>query len=73
VRQQLAKDTVPTLVIHSLLDRRIPVATGRDIAAAIPHAEFLGLESDGHLLLGREQASQTFVDAVRQFLAGPWR
>jgi pimeloyl-ACP methyl ester carboxylesterase/DNA-binding SARP family transcriptional activator len=73
VRQQLAKVTVPTLVIHSLLDRRIPVATGRDIAAAIPHAEFLGLESDGHLLLGREQASQTFVDAVRQFLAGPWR
>jgi pimeloyl-ACP methyl ester carboxylesterase/DNA-binding SARP family transcriptional activator len=73
VRHQLAKVTVPTLVIHSLLDRRIPVGTGRDIAAAIPHAEFLGLESDGHLLLGREQASQVFVEAVRQFLIGPRR
>jgi pimeloyl-ACP methyl ester carboxylesterase/DNA-binding SARP family transcriptional activator len=73
VRHQLANVTVPTLVIHSLRDRRIPVATGRDIAAAIPHAQFLGLESDGHLLLGREPASQVFVDAVRQFLAGPER
>jgi pimeloyl-ACP methyl ester carboxylesterase/DNA-binding SARP family transcriptional activator len=73
VRHQLAKVTVPTLVIHSLRDRRIPVGTGRDIAAAIPHAEFLGLESDGHLLLGREQASQVFVEAVRQFLMGPRR
>jgi pimeloyl-ACP methyl ester carboxylesterase/DNA-binding SARP family transcriptional activator len=69
VRHQLAKVTVPTLVIHSLGDRRMPVSIGRDIAAAIPNAQFLGLESDGHLLLGREPASQVFVDAVRKFLA----
>jgi pimeloyl-ACP methyl ester carboxylesterase/DNA-binding SARP family transcriptional activator len=68
VRDRLAQVSVPTLVIHSLGDRRIPVTTGRDIAAAIPNAEFLGLESDGHLLLGREPASQTFVDAVRNFV-----
>jgi pimeloyl-ACP methyl ester carboxylesterase/DNA-binding SARP family transcriptional activator len=73
VRHQLAKVTAPTLVIHSLLDRRMPVSIGRDIAAAIPNATFLGLESDGHLLLGREPASQVFVDAVRQFLSGPPR
>lgn len=69
VRHQLEKVGVPTLVIHSLGDRRIPVKTGRDIAASIPNAEFLGLESDGHLLLGRERASQMFVDAVREFIA----
>ena len=73
VRHRLAKVTVPTLVIHSLRDRRIPVSTGRDLAAAIPHAEFLGLDSDGHLLLGREHASQEFVNAVRQFLNRPRR
>lgn len=73
VRSCLAQVTVPTLVIHSLGDRRIPIATGRDIAASIPNAEFLGLESDGHLLLGREPASQVFVDAVRRFLAQPRR
>lgn len=71
VRHRLAQVTVPTLVIHSLGDRRMPVAIGRDIAAAIPNAEFLGLESDGHLLLGREPASPVFVDAVRRFLAEP--
>ncbi len=69
VRDRLAEVSVPTLVIHSLGDRRIPVTVGRDIAAAIPNAEFLGLESDGHLLLGREPASQIFVDAVSEFIA----
>jgi pimeloyl-ACP methyl ester carboxylesterase/DNA-binding SARP family transcriptional activator len=73
VRDRLAQVGVPTLVIHSLGDRRMPVAIGRDIAASIPNAEFLGLESDGHLLLGREPASQAFVEAVRRFLAEPRR
>ncbi len=68
VRDRLAKVSVPTLVIHSLGDRRIPITIGRDIAAAIPNAEFCGLESDGHLLLGREPASKAFVDAVREFI-----
>lgn len=68
VREQLAKVEVPTLVIHSLRDLRIPVATGRDIAATIPNAQFVGLESDGHLLLGREPASQIFVESVRDFI-----
>jgi len=69
VRDRLTEVSVPTLVIHSLGDRRIPVKTGRDIAAVIPNAEFVGLESDGHLLLGREPASQAFVEAVRNFIA----
>ncbi|MFG1497930.1 alpha/beta fold hydrolase [Saccharospirillum sp. HFRX-1] len=69
VREQLAQVQVPTLVIHSLGDQRIPVSVGRDIAAAIPGAEFVGLESDGHLLLGRETASRAFVEAVRSFIA----
>lgn len=68
VRELLPQITVPTLVIHALGDRRIPVDVGRDLAAAIPGAEFLGLESDGHLLLGRETASRQFVDAVRSFI-----
>ncbi len=69
VRHQLAKVKVPTLVIHSLGDQRIPVEVGRDIASQIPDAEFLGLESNGHLLLARESASSVFVQAVRDFIA----
>lgn len=68
VREQLAKVSVPTLVIHSLGDLRIPVKTGRDIAATIPNAQFVGLESDGHLLLGREPASSVFIETVRDFI-----
>lgn len=69
VADRLSQVTVPTLVIHSMGDLRIPVQTGRDIAATIPGAEFVGLKSDGHLLLGREPASETFVKAVRDFIA----
>ncbi|MFK8017660.1 MAG: alpha/beta fold hydrolase [Gammaproteobacteria bacterium] len=69
VRDRLSEVKVPTLVLHSRGDRRIPFDVGRDIAARIPNAQFVGLESDGHLLLGREQASDEFVQAVQDFLA----
>ncbi|WP_444893510.1 alpha/beta fold hydrolase [Microbulbifer sp. TRSA001] len=69
VRDKLKKVTVPTLVIHSLGDQRIPVHTGCEIASAIPGARFVGLNSDGHLLLGREPASKVFVEEVRQFIS----
>ncbi len=69
VRDRLSKVTAPTLVIHARGDKRIPVATGRSIAAAIKGAEFLTLESDNHLLLGREPASAAFVEAVRNFVS----
>lgn len=68
VRHRLAELSVPALVIHSLGDRRIPVSTGRNIASTIPDAEFVGLDSDNHLLLGREPASEEFLLAVRDFL-----
>lgn len=69
VRDRLAQVKVPTLVIHSLGDQRVLVETGRDIAASIPNAEFIGLDSDGHLLLGRETAAKAFVESVRNFIA----
>lgn len=69
VRHRLAQVQVPVLVMHSLGDQRIPIATGREMAAAIPGAEFIALDSDGHLLLGHEPASKTFVSSVRYFLS----
>ena len=69
VRHQLARVQVPTLVIHSLRDQRIPVEVGKALAASIPNAEFVGLDSNGHLLLGREPASKAFVETVRDFIA----
>lgn len=69
VRERLAQVTCPTLVIHSRGDRRIPLSTGRALASAIPEAEFIGLESNNHLLIGREPSAQAFIDAVRRFLS----
>lgn len=69
VRDRLAQIAVPTLVLHSRNDRRIPVETARALAAHIPGAEFLSLESSNHLLIGREPAASVFLAAVRDFLS----
>jgi len=69
VRGRLEQVRAPTLVLHSRGDRRIPFETGRDIAARIPGAEFVPLESNAHLLLGRDPASAEFIAAIRDFLA----
>jgi pimeloyl-ACP methyl ester carboxylesterase len=70
VRHHLGAVKAPTLVIHSRGDRRIPLATGRELATAIPSAEFVGLDSNNHLLIGREPAAADFTAAVRRFIAG---
>ena len=69
VRDRLAGIEVPTLIMHAKGDRRIPVASGGELAAAIPGAEFVALESDNHILLGREPASAEFVAQVREFIS----
>lgn len=71
VRAILKDVQAPTLVMHARGDRRIPLATGGELAAEIPGAEFVTLDSDHHLLLGREPASLAFVAHVRQFLSAP--
>lgn len=68
VRDKLSQVQAPTLIIHSRGDQRIDWAVGRDMAAAIPNAEFLTLESDNHLLLEDEPAADVFISAVREFL-----
>lgn len=68
VRHHLPNLTVPTLVIHSRGDQRIDWQVGRDIAAEIPNAEFVTLDSENHLLLEGEPAADQFLSAVRNFL-----
>lgn len=70
VRHRLSALSVPTLVIHCRGDQRIPLSTGRELATAVPNAQFVALESRNHLLVGREAASRAFITAVRQFLSG---
>ncbi|MEM5516933.1 alpha/beta fold hydrolase [Henriciella sp. AS95] len=68
VRDRLKDVQAPTLVIHCRGDMRIPIASGKQIAAELPNAEFLTLESNNHLLLGREPASKIFIEEIERFL-----
>jgi pimeloyl-ACP methyl ester carboxylesterase/DNA-binding SARP family transcriptional activator len=69
VRHRLGEIRVPTLVMHARGDRRVPLAIGGALAAGIAGAEFVALDSDNHLLLGREPASAAFIAHIHQFLA----
>lgn len=63
---------VPTLVMHSTHDARIPFAQGRFIASSIPGAQFIPLEAAGHNLMPREPAFQRFFDELTAFVgSGP--
>ena len=58
----------PTMVLHARGDGIIPFDEGRAVAAAIPDARFVPLESRGHILLDTEPAWQQFVSALDDFL-----
>ncbi len=60
---------VPTLVVHALGDAVVPVEAGRQLAAEIPHARFLQLESANHLLLKDEPAWQQICDEILHFMS----
>lgn len=60
---------VPTLVLHARGDARVPFDEGRRLAALIPGARFVPLDSDNHVLLDSEPAWADFLAAVRSFLS----
>jgi pimeloyl-ACP methyl ester carboxylesterase len=58
----------PTLVLHAHDDAIVPFEQGRELAALIPGARFVPLESRNHILLESEPAWTRFLDEVRRFL-----
>jgi pimeloyl-ACP methyl ester carboxylesterase/DNA-binding CsgD family transcriptional regulator len=60
---------LPTLVVHSTGDLRVPFDEGRRLAALIPGARFVALQSNNHVLLEGEPAWAPFLDALKGFLA----
>lgn len=64
----LAKVNVPTLVMHSRHDTRVPFESGRRMAAGIPGARFVPLESRNHLILEDEPAFPRFLEEIKSFL-----
>jgi len=68
VAHVLPKIQVPTLVLHARHDNVVPFEQGRLLAASIPNAHFVTLESDNHVLLAGEPAWEKFLEEVEAFL-----
>jgi len=68
VSEIVPRVSCPTLVFHSAYDAVIPFAEGRKVAALIPNARFVPLESRNHLLLATEPAWSRFTAALDEFL-----
>lgn len=68
VREAAAAVSVPTLVLHARGDAMVPFEEGRRLAALIPGARFMSLDSRNHVLLEDEPAWATFRSEVAAFL-----
>jgi len=66
----LSRVTVPTLVLHARHDEAVPLSQGQLLAAEIPNARFVELDSANHILLESEPAWQRFKDEVLAFTGG---
>jgi pimeloyl-ACP methyl ester carboxylesterase/DNA-binding CsgD family transcriptional regulator len=67
VTHLLERVRTPTLVLHARDDEVIPLRRGRALAAAIPGAEFVELDSRNHVLLEHEPAWARFQQEVLRF------
>jgi pimeloyl-ACP methyl ester carboxylesterase/DNA-binding CsgD family transcriptional regulator len=63
----LGRVRVPTLVVHARGDLVSPLSQGQQLAAGIPGAEFVQVDSPNHILLAQEPAWQRFQDVVLDF------
>jgi len=68
VRAFVPRVRCPTLVLHSRGNAIVPFDQARAVAALIPDARFVPLDSSNHVLLETEPAWQPFVAAVEDFL-----
>ncbi|MDX1646150.1 MAG: alpha/beta fold hydrolase [Longimicrobiales bacterium] len=68
VRDEVTKVDCPALVLHARHDEVIPFEAGRSLAAALPDARFVPLDSRNHVLVADEPAWERFVEEVGDFL-----
>jgi pimeloyl-ACP methyl ester carboxylesterase len=68
VLDRLSQVKAPTIVLHSRHDQRIPLEMGRAVAAGIPNAQFVPLESRNHILVDNEPAWRAGVENVARFM-----
>src|SRR5437870_10786955 len=64
VTELLPKVQAPTLILHSRGDNAISLKEGHLLAAGIPGAQFVELDSNNHILLENEPAWARFCESV---------
>ena len=69
VSADLTRVRAPTLVIHARLCSIHPVAEGRRVAAGIPAAEFVEVDSSNTFLIGSDPTFTQVMDATLEFLS----
>jgi pimeloyl-ACP methyl ester carboxylesterase/DNA-binding CsgD family transcriptional regulator len=70
VKAQCALVQCPTLVFHARDDQMVTLDQGRKLAAWIPGARFVLLDSDSHMLPASHGAGRTFIAETLEFLGG---
>ena len=60
----------PTLIVHARGDQTSPFDEGRRLAAGIPNARFVSLETDSHMPMPSDPEWEKFTSEVAMFLAG---
>jgi pimeloyl-ACP methyl ester carboxylesterase/DNA-binding CsgD family transcriptional regulator len=68
VREPAKTIKVPTMVIHAKADAAVPFEDGRKVAAHIPGARFVILDSKNHVLMQTEPAWSYFWHEFYRFL-----
>jgi class 3 adenylate cyclase/pimeloyl-ACP methyl ester carboxylesterase len=68
VLDMLPQVRVPTLVLHARNDKMAPFEGGRQIAALIPGARLVQIESKNHLLQENEPAWPRFLSEIYRFV-----
>ena len=69
VSHLLSQVRVPTLVIHARHDAGVPFEQGQELAAGIPGARFVALDSSNHILPATDPAWERCARQIREFLA----
>jgi pimeloyl-ACP methyl ester carboxylesterase len=71
VRHVLPTIQAPTLILHRVGDKTVPVQAGRDLARSIRGAKYVELPGDDHLLQAFDQHTMDLlIDEIEEFVTG---
>jgi class 3 adenylate cyclase len=70
VRSALPAITAPTMIIHRAEDRLVRAPLSRALADGIPHARYVELPGEDHLVFTGDQ--DAILDEVEEFVTGTW-